>query len=162
MEHFADIERVAQCVPGASLDGQDDEGYWLGTVVVSFGPKKIHFKGRVKCEFDPTTRTGLLIGGGAGAGGSANVKMQTRFSVTGEPEGDPQPQASRVEVVSEANVTGILAGFAATGGKALGRQLLREFAANFEAAFSGSEASRPTDKKDLSALKLIVRTALKR
>ncbi len=158
MRHFADIERVATCVPGASVSDIDEDGYWRGEMVVAFGPKKITFRGRVKCELSAETRSGVLVGGGTGAAGSANVKMQTRFSVTPERDDGSELPLSKVSVVSEAEVSGILAGFARTGGLALGRQLLRDFAANFEKEFGANPQPRTDERASLSALGLAVRT----
>lgn len=161
MRHFADIERIATCVPGASVSDMDDEGYWRGQMIVAFGPKKIAFRGRVKCELSLDTHSGVLVGGGVGAGGGANVKMQTRFTVTSETDQGPHMPLSKVTVDSEADVSGILAGFARTGGLALGRQLLREFATNFEREFSDDPVARAEEPKSLSAIGLAVRSVFK-
>ncbi len=47
IRRFADVERMARCMPGAVIEGRDEEGNYLGGMLVSFGPKKIRFKGRV-------------------------------------------------------------------------------------------------------------------
>lgn len=161
MRRFADIERVAACVPGASVSSIDDDGYWRGEMVVAFGPKKITFRGRVKCDLSPETHSGVLVGGGSGAAGGANVKMRTQFTVTPEPGGQSDAPLSKVSVESEAEVSGILAGFARTGGLALGRQLLRDFAANFEKELGTGLEPRTNERTSLSAIGLAVRTVFK-
>jgi carbon monoxide dehydrogenase subunit G len=124
MKKFLDVEAVARCVPGVTLDGRDAEGNYLGTMTVAFGPKRVKFQGRMKCEFDETARTGVLSGGGAAAGRSAQVQMNTRFAVVPVGAG-----ASRVEITSRTEMHGVLAQFATAGGAAVARQIMEEFAA---------------------------------
>lgn len=123
MRRFMDVESIARCVPGVSLDGQDEHGNYLGTMTVAFGPKRVKFQGRMKCEFDAAARTGLLSGGGAAAGRSASVQMNSRFSVVAMGEG-----RSRVEIASRTEMHGVLAQFATAGGAAVAKQLMEEFA----------------------------------
>ena len=65
IRRFADIPRMAGCMPGAMLEQQAEDGSWPGAMVVSFGPKKINFKGRATCAFDFETLTGSVQGRGA-------------------------------------------------------------------------------------------------
>ena len=41
LDRFADVPRMARCMPGAVLEPQAGDGSWPGAMVVSFGPKKI-------------------------------------------------------------------------------------------------------------------------
>ena len=43
IRRFADVERMARCMPGAAIEGRDEEGNYLGGMLVAFGPKKIKF-----------------------------------------------------------------------------------------------------------------------
>jgi carbon monoxide dehydrogenase subunit G len=65
MRRFADVERMARCMPGAVIEGRGDDGSYQGAMVVAFGPKKINFRGRVTHEFDTVAHTGTLTGRGA-------------------------------------------------------------------------------------------------
>ena len=60
IRRFADVPRMASCMPGAVLEPQAEDGSWPGAMVVAFGPKKINFKGRVTTEFDFDALTGNL------------------------------------------------------------------------------------------------------
>src|SRR6185437_16738552 len=60
IRRFADVPRMAGCMPGAVLEPQAEDGSWPGAMVVSFGPKKINFKGRVTPSFDFDALTGSL------------------------------------------------------------------------------------------------------
>ena len=41
IQRFADVERMARCMPGAVIEGRDEEGNYTGGMLVAFGPKKI-------------------------------------------------------------------------------------------------------------------------
>jgi carbon monoxide dehydrogenase subunit G len=62
IQRFADVERMARCMPGAVIEGRDEEGNYTGGMLVAFGPKKIKFKGRVAVETDAAALTGSLRG----------------------------------------------------------------------------------------------------
>ena len=81
MRRFMDVEGVARCVPGVSLEGRDDDGEYRGSMTVAFGPKRLKFQGKLRCEFDAAARTGTLSGGGLASGRGAAVKVNTRFRV---------------------------------------------------------------------------------
>lgn len=136
MQRFMDVDAIAGCVPGVTLDGQDEQGNYLGTMTVAFGPKRLKFQGRMKCAFDAAARTGVLSGGGAAAGRSAQVQMNTRFSVV--PAGVGR---SRVEIASRTEMHGVLAQFATAGGAAVAKQLMEEFANNLSQALAASATS---------------------
>jgi uncharacterized protein len=65
IRRFADVERMARCMPGAAIEGRDEEGNYLGGMLVAFGPKKIKFRGRVSVETDFDAHSGSLRGRGA-------------------------------------------------------------------------------------------------
>ena len=60
IERFSDVPRMATCMPGALLEAQAEDGSWPGAMVVTFGPKKINFKGRATVEFDKAGRKMVL------------------------------------------------------------------------------------------------------
>ena len=55
---FADVPRMASMMPGATIDGQEEDGSWRGGMLVAFGPKRIQFRGKVKLDLDPATHSG--------------------------------------------------------------------------------------------------------
>ena len=81
IHRFADVPRMARCVPGAVLEQQAEDGSWPGAMVVSFGPKKISFKGRVTCEFDFAAKTGALHGRGAADMRAARIGVKVAFAL---------------------------------------------------------------------------------
>jgi uncharacterized protein len=129
MARFMDVPAVARCIPGVELQGLNEAGEHLGAMTVAFGPKRLRFEGKLRCEFDPVARTGLLTGGGMAAGRGAAVRVRTEFQVTPAPGTTQAAPASRVTIRSRTDLQGVLAAFAATGGTVLARQVMQEFAA---------------------------------
>jgi len=126
MQRFMNVDEVASCVPGVTLTGRTTEGEYMGTMAVAFGPKRLKFDGKLQCEFDAEQRTGVLTGGGM-AGRGAAVKMRTEFAVIDSSNGgDPE---STVRVQSRAELGGVLAQFATTGGAILAKQVMNDFGA---------------------------------
>ena len=80
MLRFTEVERVVRCMPGATIDERAADGSYRGAMVVAFGPKRINFKGSVRCDFDLQACKGTLIGRGAADLRSARIEMTTRFS----------------------------------------------------------------------------------
>lgn len=128
MRRFTDVERMARCVPGAEIDGRAEDGSYSGGMIVAFGPKRIKFRGNVTCEFDLPGRTGLMIGRGAADLRSARIAIRTRFALQEAQASDAQNPLTLVKVSSEADLQGVLADFARTGGIAVARVMLQEFA----------------------------------
>jgi uncharacterized protein len=126
IRRFADVPRMARCVPGARLEQQADDGSWPGAMVVSFGPKKISFKGRVACDFDFAAKTGALHGRGAADMRAARIGVKVAFALRDDADaGEP---ATIVKVTSDAELGGVLADFARTGGVAVANVIMQDFA----------------------------------
>lgn len=136
MLRFAEVERVVRCMPGATIDGRDADGSYHGTMIVSFGPKRITFKGSVRCDFDMQACKGTLTGRGAANLRSARVEMTTRFSTHEAPDYLPQRPMSLVKLNSDAELQGVLADFAQTGGVAVAKVIMQEFARRMAEEFS--------------------------
>lgn len=154
IHRFADVERMASCMPGAVLDRQDEDGAWHGGLLVSFGPKKIKFKGKVLVFTDFENRTGTVNGRGAADMRAARVEVKLKYSLLPVP-GAVTPETV-VSLVSDAELTGVLADFARTGGEAFAKVLMGEFARRAQVEFSkdmpGPEArSVPEDPVATSA-----------
>lgn len=149
MQRFQDVERMARCVPGASIEPPGPDGAYPGTVLVAFGPKKIRFEGLLNCRFDTLERTGVLEGRGSAAVRAANAAVRATFQIHDEttPWKDGGVQ-SRVSIRSEAEFGGILAEFAKAGGAAVCAVLMDEFSRNAAIEFSRDAAPAPTVAAD--------------
>lgn len=126
IHRFADVPRMARCVPGAVLEQRAEDGSWPGAMVVAFGPKKISFKGRVACEFDFAAKTGALHGRGAADMRAARIGVKVAFALRDVADA-PEP-TTIVKVTSDAELGGVLADFARTGGVAVANVIMQDFA----------------------------------
>jgi hypothetical protein len=146
LERFAEVERMVRCMPGASIDGRDDEGHYLGGMLVAFGPKKIKFKGKVTASVDLESLTGKLHVRGA-ADMRAGARAEVNVVYTVRDDASASTPTSIVALTSEAELGGVLADFGSTGGIAVTQALMDVFAQRCAEEFS-KEASVPTSEGD--------------
>lgn len=134
---FSDVEKVANCVPGANLTDVDGEEF-TGTVAIAFGPIKAQFGGTGTFDANDAEQTGLLAGQGADKRGQSNVKGELHFALTPQAEAD----ATDVAVRFRFQIQGMLAQFnrpeLVTGFVDF---LLEKFISNCNAVLSGGMAS---------------------
>src|SRR5580700_6997740 len=126
IKRFADVPRMARCMPGAVLEAQAEDGSWPGAMVVSFGPKRINFKGKATCEFDFAALTGSVHGRGTADMRSARIGVKVSFALADAAD-SPQPETV-VKIVSDAELGGVLEDFAKTGGIAVANVIMTDFA----------------------------------
>lgn len=142
LQRFADVERMVMCMPGASIEGRDEEGTYLGAMLVAFGPKKIKFRGKVTCKIDPATHSGSMhVRGAADLRSAARVEARVVYSLR-EDSAATNP-TSIVALTSDAEMGGVLADFARTGGIAVTNALMEQFATRVAEEF-GREAEVET------------------
>ena len=117
-----DVERVAPCMPGATLLTVDGNEF-TGTVKVKVGPIQVTYKGQAKfAELDETAHRAVIEASGKEARGSgtaaATVVAQMR------PNGD----TTTVSVETELNVTGRPAQFGRGVMEEVAGKLIGQFA----------------------------------
>lgn len=142
MRRFADVPRMARCMPGAVLEPQAEDGSWPGAMVVSFGPKKINFKGRATCDFDFDALTGVVQGRGAADMRAARIGVKTSFALADDPAA-AEP-TTIVKIVSDSELGGVLADFARTGGVAVANAIMADFARRAAEEFAKDAPPPPT------------------
>jgi carbon monoxide dehydrogenase subunit G len=139
IKRFADVPRMARCMPGAVLEPQAEDGSWPGAMVVSFGPKKINFKGKATCDFDDQALTGSVHGRGTADMRSARIGVKVSFALA-DAEESPESETI-VRIVSDAELGGVLEDFARTGGIAVANVIMADFARRAAEEFSKDEPS---------------------
>ncbi len=137
IRRFADVPRMSRCMPGAVLEPQAEDGTWPGAMVVAFGPKKINFKGRVTTAFDFDALTGSLHGRGSADMRAARIGVKVNFALRND--NAAKVPTTVVKIVSDAELGGVLADFARTGGTAVANVIMTDFAHRAAAEF-GSDA----------------------
>jgi carbon monoxide dehydrogenase subunit G len=138
IRRFADVPRMSRCMPGAVLEPRAEDGSWPGAMVVAFGPKKVNFKGRVTTAFDFDALTGSLHGRGSADMRAARIGVKVGFTLRNDPAA--ATPATVVEIVSDAELGGVLADFARTGGVAVANVIMADFARRASEEFAQDEA----------------------
>jgi carbon monoxide dehydrogenase subunit G len=139
IRRFADVERMTRCMPGAVIDGRDEQGNYLGGMLVAFGPKKIKFKGRVAVDTDMAAHTGSLHGRGAADMRAARIGVRINYALRDDPS---TPGSTLVKLTSDAELGGVLADFARTGGVPFANALMQDFSKRVAEEFATETASR--------------------
>lgn len=134
IRRFADVPRMAGCMPGAVLEPQAEDGSWPGGMVVAFGPKKIKFKGKASVDFDFDALTGSVHGRGTADMRAARIGVKVSFALRDDP--DAATETTIVKIVSDAELGGVLADFARTGGIAVANVIMADFAKRAAAEFA--------------------------
>lgn len=138
IELFADLPLVASFLPGASVGEPGEDGRYPGTLTVSFGPKRIAFKGNLTHQVDAEKMAGTVAGHASAdlRGAKMSVRMDYQLA--------PAESGTRVTLVSEAELTGLLAEFARTGGVVVTEALLAEFAQRMSAHLQAAKVPSTT------------------
>ena len=144
LERFAEVERMVKCMPGASIDGRDDDGHYLGGMLVAFGPKKIKFKGKVTASVDLESLSGKLHVRGA-ADMRAGARAEVNVVYTVRDDASAATPTSIVALTSEAELGGVLADFGSTGGIAVTQALMDVFAQRCAEEFSREATATPSE-----------------
>lgn len=131
---FEDLPLMASFLPGASVGESNADSSYPASLVVAFGPKRIAFKGTLTNAVDRPGLTGTVTG-------NASTDMRgAKMSVTMSYRLEQCPTGTRITLVSEAEMTGMLAEFARTGGVVLTNALLTQFASHFSAHVAATHA----------------------
>jgi carbon monoxide dehydrogenase subunit G len=82
-----DVERVASCMPGAVLDGQDGDT-WRGRVKIRVGPISASYAGTVRfLEIDAEKRRLRVHARGTDTHGSGDAEAEVSLDILAAPEG---------------------------------------------------------------------------
>ncbi len=134
---LTDLERIAPCMPGASLDGRDGEDY-LGSVKIKVGPISAHFHGTARfVEQDAQAQRATIQASGKDPKGqaSASATIQARLEAQGD-------RRTRVLVDTDLDITGRMAQFGRGAIADVSSRLIKQFTDNLgRQVLSGQEAS---------------------
>jgi uncharacterized protein len=134
-EALIDLERVAPCLPGATITQRDDDGTYHGEFKVKLGPTTAAYRGTVKIEeADAASHTATMRAKGTdkrGQGG-ANATIVNKLTSEGA--------TTRVEAVTDFTITGRLARFGRGGMiEDVSNRLMRDFAACLQSRIVAAE-----------------------
>ncbi|MDA3624645.1 SRPBCC family protein [Saccharopolyspora oryzae] len=119
-----DVERVAGCLPGATLDGRDGDSY-RGRVKFKVGPISAAYAGTVRfSEVAAADRRLRLLARGADSHGNGDAEADVTLTVVGAPGG------ATLKLHTDLSVRGKLAQFGKSAISTVSNRLLDQFARN--------------------------------
>ncbi|MBZ4017438.1 SRPBCC family protein [Streptomyces purpurogeneiscleroticus] len=119
-----DVERVASCMPGAALGGQDGDA-WQGRVTVRVGPVTAAYAGTVRfLEADAGARRLRVQARGADTHGSGDAEAEVTLVVAEAPEG------ALLRLDTDLVIRGKIAQFGKGAIGAVSDRILQQFAQN--------------------------------
>jgi carbon monoxide dehydrogenase subunit G len=133
-EVLLDVERIAPCMPGATVEEFDGEVV-TGLIKVKVGPVSLTYRGTAKfIERDPDAQVVVLEASGKETRGAGTASATVRASLEPEAAGD----STRVVIHTTMNVTGRPAQFGRGVIAEVGGKLLEKFADNLAQLISDS------------------------
>jgi uncharacterized protein len=149
-EALIDVERVAPCLPGATVTGRNDDGSYNGEFKVKIGPTSAAYSGKLNMEsVDEDSHHATMQAAGTDKRGQGGAKATIESSVEEIDAG-----TSKVNVATDYHITGRLARFGRGGMiEEISNRLLREFAERLQAmlADGGDSADTETAAADTEA-----------
>ena len=135
-EILSDPRAVVECVPGASIVGQDADGALDARVQVKFGPTRIGFQVRAMLDLDEPAHQGKITAQGKDGIGGTRMRSTATFGVT------PGPGAtgSSVAIDGAVEVSGRLASLIEGGASVVVKRMSSEFAERLAASCSAARS----------------------
>jgi uncharacterized protein len=144
-----DIERVATCLPGATIEAGDEDGVYHGAMKMKLGPMNVQYKGTAKLQdVDEDTHTASIAvqaREAKGQGTAAAVISNHLEEVNGK---------TRVVAVTDLKITGRQAQFGRGIMEDVATSMMKQFATRLEEEIQsggGAKAEKPTESAASSA-----------
>src|ERR687886_1835191 len=129
---LTDVERVAPCLPGASIDGREGDAY-KGSMKVKVGPISGTYRGTMRfLEQDEDALRAVMSARAAEVNGQgdAEAKITTQIEEAGE-------DASRIRMETDLQMRGRVAQFGRGAMEKISQRMFDEFARNLEREMVG-------------------------
>jgi carbon monoxide dehydrogenase subunit G len=137
--YLTDPFRVAPALPGASITEKVDDSTYAGGITVKVGPVSAKYRGTVQfAALDPVARTAEIVARGQDTSGRGGADMRMKSRIAAAAGG-----GSEVTVVSEVNVTGIMAQFGRGLMQDVSNQMLERFTESMRAELEKPAAAAP-------------------
>ena len=137
---LSDPHAVVECVPGASLGEEHEDGSFDGSLAVKFGPARVTFKARIELDLNEEAMTGSVTARGKDSQGGTRFRATMGFKVT-EAQNDA---GTTVLINGENEITGKLSGIVEAGAKIVVKRMAADFAGNLAAKCGGGEKPAPS------------------
>jgi carbon monoxide dehydrogenase subunit G len=143
-----DIERIAPCMPGAALDSVDGDDF-TGRVKVKLGPINLTYQGKASfIEKDEAAHKAVIDARGKDqrGNGTAAAVVTARLKAEGS--------ITRVDVLTDLNITGRPAQFGRGVMTDVGNKLLGQFADKLAAQLGEGDAQGDAQRAETAAAKV--------
>ena len=139
-EALIDVQRVAPCLPGATVTERNDDGSYNGEFKVKIGPTSAAYSGKLNMEsVDENSHHATMEAAGTDKRGQGGAKATIHSSVE-----EIDADTSRVNVSTDYHITGRLARFGRGGMiEEISNRLLRDFATNLQTMLTGDWKVQP-------------------
>ena len=122
-QYLIDPKRVVQCLPGAELLEQKDDGSFVGAIKVKVGPLSMSYKGQGKfTEINEATHQARMVGDARETTGSGSTKVSMLSTVSPLANG-----GSEVLVNADIDLVGKIVQFGRGMIEEVSRQMFRQF-----------------------------------
>jgi len=139
---LSDPRAVVDCVPGAALGEQQEDGSYNAILVVKFGPAKVTFHSKVALEYDSAAMGGRVSSRGKDNQGGTRVKTTMTFKVVeGETLG-----SSVIPIDAQVEISGRLASLVEGGASLVVKRMTGEFTERLAARLAGARTAVTSDK----------------
>jgi carbon-monoxide dehydrogenase small subunit len=148
---FGRIREIADCIPGAVIEGESAPDRVEGGIRVRFGPISPVFRGAAHVERDEERFAGRILGTGADASERSTMQGEIRYRVVGGKE----PGTARVELQIGYALKGALAQFGRPSlVRNLAGRMVAEFSRNLEDRLAGRSSEGAPKSINLPRLAL--------
>jgi carbon monoxide dehydrogenase subunit G len=132
-----DVERVAPCLPGASVTGRNEDGSYAGSLTIKIGPTTAAYAGKLEMEqIDESEHSAVMQAQGTDKRGQGGAKATISSKLR------PGDNVTHVDVITDYHITGRLARFGRGGMiEDISERLLRQFADSLQASLTGDSAA---------------------
>jgi carbon monoxide dehydrogenase subunit G len=147
-----DIERIAPCMPGAALDSVDGDEF-TGRVKVKLGPISLTYRGKAAfVEKDADARRAVIDARGKDlkGNGTAAAVITAKLAAQGD--------VTRVDVLTDLNITGRPAQFGRGVMVDVGNKLLGQFADKLAAQLASGDAGATGQAEEGAPLSTVAGT----
>ncbi len=137
-----DIERIAPCMPGAALDSVDGDDF-TGRVKVKLGPINLTYQGKASfVEKDETAHRAVIDARGKDQRGNGTAAATVTATLAAE------GSITRVDVLTDLNITGRPAQFGRGVMTDVGNKLLGQFADKLAAQLGEGDAQGAAERSE--------------
>jgi uncharacterized protein len=143
---LTDVERVAPCLPGASIDGREGDAY-KGSMKVKVGPITGTYRGTMRfLEQDEDALRAVMSARAAEVNGQgdAEAKITTQIEEAGE-------DSSRIRMETDLQMRGRVAQFGRGAMEKISQRMFDEFARNLEREMSGGGGGAAAEPAEAEA-----------